>query len=966
MEDKMQTNYIAAALRVLNYSRDELKQSIIRNKFNIPLNLSTETLRERLLTQITQIRDLHYARRRQIPPPPISDEDARAIFAFIENENVQLVDTVDSNERPRKPQKPEAVMKQIIKNNLPANYPYFIRASGDYRYKDDEDRRALVHRKEKFMIKITNIDEYKKYKRNILSRLADYEFIQGYPTARLIEVRFEILPLVQPAKLYRVAKYEAENCVINIIRGYIGDRANLIYTQFPHLQPSTEPVFIDDSEISAISKLLRINIQTYTELGAKLNQPWQTFGTKKQKIIPIKVSNEHATIIPARLKVSSVEYHDILNIPSDTNVVDVVRELDGKPRFYTQLIDGKLILHKSYKPLPCSPEIDTTYVFSNDQLMYKIFKHEYKLAPVSSSHLRKIASTAEHFIGRRVLSEIHPDHTEIDQNKNYIAYETSNYYMGFPSNTLMPARLEHATAPAFYICTIHNPPKSFQTFFDYLEPVEITITAPVYNYLLSTGARIDVNYVLDSVFQHISIIDFTEKFDIPDSEKKLFRNQLIGRTITGGVRETEPVRCHYENEQEKNQLIYECQTNNLPFSVEEKYKCVIANIKSAPNGLFTFHSYILGYAAIHMMEKFEELSRSYKIIAFNVDALVIDKPYVPDSHSVGIIGGWKSGPVKPYYFQMKIKKPIPRPPLDILPPILPDRPVSLQNQLTDAPAGIGKSYIHKVQPAYDQIILTPTRDLRDEHRILFPNTHTAHKYFQFTLSDETWMSLRRNNKIPREHQVIVIDEYTMFTKQQWDIILRRKGNSIIKALGDSNQICQQISGDPITIDYFRPNFVIDTIQRTPELHARHPYEFGLKLDKLRGLTVQEQIEYIRANFKTTTDIPPNVQQIIVGSHAVAYEYNAIARQTRDVIPMKKDGKIHVLPVDTPNVFWDRKKMSDTTDCLYEPAHAVTADSFQGKTVDSIAIDMMSLVRHGTLYTAMTRARTEENLIIIVK
>ena len=80
--------------------------------------------------------------------------------------------------------------------------------------------------------------------------------------------------------------------------------------------------------------------------------------------------------------------------------------------------------------------------------------------------------------------------------------------------------------------------------------------------------------------------------------------------------------------------------------------------------------------------------------------------------------------------------------------------------------------------------------------------------------------MRRSGKIPREHTYVVIDEFTMFTAEEWDTIMRRKGNSIIIALGDFEQIRSGIDGTPIRPEYvFNKYKNVDLVEipRTPKL-----------------------------------------------------------------------------------------------------------------------------------------------------
>ena len=800
----------------------------------------------------------------------------------------------------------------------------------------------------------------------------------------------------------------------------------MIYKKYPFLKSNNgEKIFINADTIQNIGKQLKIGIVTYTELGAMIGKPWDIFGypTGKKKI-NIKIQNEHATILPASIAINNIEYHEILTIPSTTDIVKhaytypeqttrislkltqqeykaeqekrkAKAERDKTPKFYIQLTAGQFTMHKLYKPssITNDPNDDTnleySYIFDDNQMLYQKFKQEYNLYPIQDEAILNVAKKAEHFIGRKQVEYFEHNHlanmTEYDHNKNYLAYEKLPEYLGFPTNKLIPMKLEHAKNPAFVaIKDIENYPESFHHFYKY-KGGPITLAFPTYKYLVSQNAIVTVDYVLEGEFQHVSVADFATKNNIPEDKIKLFRNSLIGRTISGGIKGAKMGKFTYGNEQEKQQLIHECQVNKLDWDENEDTNQIFAKVDTKARGIFNFHSYILAYAAIHMMKKWKSLEdQNIFVEAYNVDALLVSGKHHENSLE---IGGWKTmTPPKPYYANFSYEHEWGAPQRENAIVKVPNRLVPTENTLIIGPAGISKSYPWVIEELHGQIMQTPPHYLKDQHlrSCTTLNVCTVHKYFQFSVSDESHKMLRRNKKIPHEHNYIIIDEAFMFNSKEWKTIMRRKGHSTIIALGDPYQITNEIESDCIDLRWFkREGFNVQELERIEGAHARHmDFEYGQRLDILRKMRYEHQVDFVKEKFTTIPEFSmdmANVEtdKIIVGNHAAANRYNDHARRVMELkgglFPFKKLGKkpiIEMKLIFTNNVWWDRTKMSQKPpkDAKYEPAFAVTADSIQGQTMEDnykIFVDVESLRRHGALYTAMTRTRLEKNTIPIL-
>lgn len=1023
--------YLEAAKRVTNYDRPRLIDrakmlNAVSKKYRMPtVNLrekNTDRLRVALLNSVQAhaVREVLHARAKADARWKVIQDDSTSPYQ-------PPATTVQASDRPA-PRQPIKSSKELraqarrkLKSLVPSTNtrksdPIYVRAVGNI-LADGTTRRTP----EDVFTRIRTHEDIRNYIASLVSRLLPYTLVSNSTNAQLTSVDIEVQLTADKQRVLRVADHPLENCVVNLIRSTARD-VDALYQKFPQFAPvddrnNPRKVYVGHDDLHTLAKHARLNIVTYTKLGSITNQPWGEYGLKKRKQLHIVVHNEHATLRLRGHKIDCIEYHANLVIPRDTNVIEYdyyVFEDDQPqpdrpapprvPKYYLTYADKLVTMHKSFRPSSITANADDdsatrhAYVFTDEQMMYELFKLKYNLTVASTPEVRHVVKRAEHFIGRQRIADIAQDAVEFDHNKNYVAYETLPEYVGFPTGALVPATLANANSPAFYIVTIPNPPACLTDLLRYTADTQIVITAPMYTYLSTVTDNIHVDYVLDGKRQHVSIADFADSFNLPDNSKKLFRNTLIGRTITGGLANTKTVHYDTTVPTERQQIVHEAQQNG--YRCAENATGVVVELEHAQSKqLYDFHSYILGYAAIHMMRKYTELAaQQHTIAAWCVDAIVVNpNPNTPiqaqhDAH----IGGWKTSEPKPYYSQMQLRgerqpgdgirimfgiEPEPAAPLPLPEPIHnvtpPARRIPVRNTIITGAAGVGKSHIWKTSPAYDQIMLAPTHELVREHREQFENTFTAAKYFQFGVDDDvTYNLLRAGGQIPPKHSVIVIDELSMFSAAQWKVILRRSKGSIIIALGDFEQIQQCIDSYPVTPQYFvDKGFDITHIERTPDTHARHAYEFGWQLDRLRGQSISTQKRLISRligesrPFDITAASPTD--RVIVGTHEQARAVHALARKafTDEPFPFKRRTKkgyvIEYLPVTTPGVWWGREKQTDTPPkgLTREPAFAVTADSYQGKTTDDFVYVMVdSLVRPGCLYTAVTRTRTANQMV----
>lgn len=808
----------------------------------------------------------------------------------------------------------------------------------------------------------------------------------------------------------------------------------------------------DEPTIDRVAKTASVSLELYTPLGRYHNKPWKTFGYKGKKIIKLQVRNEHATMMnPTKIARIQYVPQDELILTDATNIIDYGKNPDDTIQYIIKTIDGVNIIYKSFRPSQWTnhkdidTDIKTALFFDETHVAAYMFKKQYDLNPIADPDIRNLVKQAEMFIGRGVVDMVNPidldDATEYDQKKNYWSAKKSAYYQGFPTRNLIPSRFDHTTKDVAFVIvsaiTIENPhlKNAFSHIYQNYNPR--VLFYPLYRYLVDNGATIDVEFALTSNHQDIDMVEFISGFvnqafnscpdllppgDLPNYDQmvdhitestcKRIGHKINGQTISGGLAETKIIKINDLTEIERDQHIKECNDNEYRFNINpsatlpDRYD-VNVFVPNKSKGLFHYHSAVLGYAAIHVLSKWVELANQGKtIIAYNVDALVVQgkqpiKASSNNQHWKNQVGDWSAThQVKAYYKLLKPTTPDDetvyrtnyrwvreqRKSLEIPDNIRPF-PEDVFNLILGA-GGLGKSYEVKINPYYKQAIGTPTRMLRDDHKRMYMNTVTAHKYFQFTMLLEKYLLMRGSYMKPA--RVIVIDEAGMFTESQWDrmIEVAKLDNTIIIALGDFEQIMSSIGSSPVNYEYFKKRgFNITTMTRDPNnTKLRHTYEYGSFLDSLRGLDISKQVQKITSSGRYMTvdlnDIIENGMTVVVDKHSHAHKIHQLAKAhyTANSIPVpcvsiKKDKRGNVKRGSIVNVdptskfiFWDRKSMTTVVPegMLYEPNIAITVDSTQGKTyaVGTTTVVHMGMVRHGSVYTAITRNVSGDDVYIL--
>ena len=815
-----------------------------------------------------------------------------------------------------------------------------------------------------------------------------------YGEPKFIGVGFLRYDEKQQQQFIRVANAKFENCVIQCIHNYTKTLKKKVdvYKKFPELKPTqNQAPYITREQLDKLSKYYRLKINTYTELGSLYDMKWETFGYEKDTGLDIIISSEHA-VFRSVSRIDEVIIDD--NIDYDINRQVNVANINYKEGpdgldiidNYIEFKDGKNIMHKTYAK--AGTDVDYAYIHSDNSYYAKLFRQKFGIGKVQDD-CRQIVKSSENFISIRKFKNTNNILYESDANKCYCAYETNEYYCGFPIGKLTISQYNGNKFSFAVIKNVRNLPRAYTTLHNN-SPTNV-ITYPTYQYLLRKGAEFEIDYVLKAEHKNISIIDYTNELQIDEDSKKQFRNQLIGRMIAGGLKEKSTRIFKTKNQAEHDQLLHECQKLGLDYIPACDGGLKIAH-KTQSKGAFAFHSYILAYASIMMCEQFEYLeSIGANIIGYIVDALMFTKPNELElPKSSDIVGEFKYQQTNEWFKKCLLKP-------------LTDYNIKENNfgivNLRDAPSqhtaylgppGIGKSYPLTNKPLYDQIFLTPSINLRESTKQrqieagIKPDTYCLAKYYQPSFTVGHWLALRKRGDVPRRRQHVVIDEVFSYSYETMCIILERAiniDNSIIEVTGDDQQICNAIDGTKITrqhlIDW---GFVIKDIERQQGVPARNEYQYGRVLDSLRNKTPIEQSNIVLKNpiwqkIKSLNelDLDYTKDHVISGNHTRLNKINNVVKGTGNNILVRNiDGIKSIVNESDVNIWWDRINMREkfpSSEYKYEPYFGVTPDTYQGDTAENdqkIIIDINNLPRHGCIYAAITRTRIPNNIYILIE
>jgi hypothetical protein len=698
---------------------------------------------------------------------------------------------------------------------------------------------------------------------------------------------------------------------------------------------------------------------------------------------------------------TAIEYHGTYeHPPADPNVYETAWFPQRDPadlercKYWLQMNQGATTIHKTFRPSSVHPGLsddDLQYAYSCDAsaVFARYFETKYELKRIESREMRRTIKMAERFIGRKRYGPVAGAY-ETDMIGAYASYRSNPYYARWqmPGNVFYTADFDATRANLAFVAV-----RSIQAHGALARALNAlypggpltVLPAPLWEHLTQAGAVVDAAYgIYTDQSKDIDLLGTMDEFKVSPDDRKRIRNSMIGRCIAGGMADEYKREFHGLSKTECEQVIYECGLLGYKFQmtspvVDRLFNSIIIMLPHVGRGLFHFHSYILAYQAISMLQRWVSLEETTPILAFNVDALVtaVEPP---------ACAGWTVTRSKPYYEKLSLCAA----PSDTYTctsvhaaHVNSVHCTRARSTFLLGAAGVGKSYIVKTNPHPSCAYLLPTKVLRDSTRADLRATYpgalvcTAHKWFQFTQSDAGFLHIVRAQKLHRD--VLYIDEATMYPRELWEVMRRRAAlvGTILIPMGDFHQLRSELlglaKGTPVDLNYFATWCEIRRVKRgaTP---CRHQPEYGEWLDSLRELESEELAQTVVKSQVydtiTTADQLHACAHVIIGQHKTAHVLNAEHRlrciRLGAPFPLRRtsgvsSGVIALMPVDTPSVYWDRKSITDVPPAgtLYEPAYAVTIDSFQGRTVDtSIAVHAEGMTRPGALYTAITRTRTE--------
>lgn len=655
---------------------------------------------------------------------------------------------------------------------------------------------------------------------------------------------------------------------------------------------------------------------------------------------------------------------------------------------YTALIDGKLTIVKTYRP-PADTENPLYYTCYNEaSYQFKRFVTSNNLKRISklSNHAQVVGLVADSIVYPPILkrAQFSKSMIELDRNKAYPSSIVGNL---FPTESLVVGCFNLDNPCLAFVIVDKVISLTPLAKFYFTNASLSVIPAPMYRYLVSVGCQFEASQALYSVMKPIVL-------DCPTTPKTL-RNTVIGKLIQS--HDVRKVVLPHVNKSEFESLAYTASQQGLVHEPLYFGNSVLGDgfsedltidmtIHCAPKSAYQhIYSFIMAYHNIAMLKKMAEFEFD-SIKAVYVDAIFITARTKAGQNfstcgknivSSQLEGEFKLDTIKPYHYELPISKNVEWvgktdnnlpsiAPMELSARLFSKEP-SIQNlpfvpskQVTwiTGPAGSGKSYPW-IQAG--QCLLTPTCELRDAFKAKgCKDVHTAAKMFQFSMSDSAYASRAMGYYRP----MYVIDEFTMFTREQFETMLRRQPNSFFVMLGDPCQICNNVNGRSIlplvenAIDWKE----FATIRRQSG-------EFCEFLDSLRDMSYSDQVYAVKSYFVWGTKEECSV--VIGGSWNRLSNVNDWfmdrADDTTDIpVRYTKPGGSSVRKIvkKSSASLHIRRTFTEAKQPL-EVAFASTVDSYQGSTLSGkVGILVTDLNRPGALYTAVTRVVSRCQIVLL--
>lgn len=764
-------------------------------------------------------------------------------------------------------------------------------------------------------------------------------------------------PVITPDQIQGATTTNQLHCINDILQQY----------QMP-LLPLTPGHLISIPSLELLvkkSKHYRFNV--HNRLTALFDlEPMFTIGGKKSKQIDITHQFCHFTTRKLNVKAKQIDEiiytSQIDPLPDAVDIIKVGHQIVGQ----YMLEDGKLKLYKTYNPFtsPSSHPEHQRYAttFTRNQYIFRKFLNDNNIMPTKFDLPQ--------------LADYHPPMDRFrkpNNNEHVYEYDLNSAYPStispdhlYPSHTLIA---QNCSTYSPNIAFVINPQVShvnenLANIYNmyYRSPI---IAKPILDFLIRTGFSVSYSQVIITT-QHRPLVGFDS--DTTKDERRIILGKLIQKPSSTVKVFAE---CNYDEYQSLQHTAAQYNISAYPYEWNEGYNNALQDLTvELPKSKSTYgyiHATMLSHHHVNMLTALFQY-QMHEIIEVYVDAIFVTKPLEdPKFKAVS-----KSKP----FHQDKISSGYP-----YLRPIhpypmyeLPQQPFPITQRVMaiSGPAGSGKSYgwLDFLSKTDNTSLLTPTVQLRTAHRNSLPQMHqnkvqTAAKIFQFSMSESQYNLSAC--KRPKHQNIYIIDEFTMFSSNEFNQILRRSESFII-LLGDVHQISKSIDSAPIMA---HPEFPPVHEHKSHAFRRQTDPEFISFLDTIRTMPYQSIIKEIN-KLSWNRGLSTELQYILADNHKVLAPFNAQhlkdsklvqirSKKEKSIIQMTQ-ADISRLPKAKKPVILQQARSKPNP---YEVAFGCTVDSFQGSTMTKpYGIILSDMHRDGALYTALSRARDRSQIWLL--
>ena len=709
------------------------------------------------------------------------------------------------------------------------------------------------------------------------------------------------------------------------------------------------------------SKHYRFNV--HNRLTALLDlEPMFTLGGTRSKQIDITHQFCHFTTrkltTTKNKQIDEIQY--TTQITQDPDAIDIIKA--GCLIVGQYILDqDKLIIQKTYNPFqspPSDPEhMKYATCFTRHQYIFRKFLAENNIMPSQFD----LPQLADYHSPMERYQKPQTTVFEYDLNNAYPSTISPDHL--YPMHTLIVQNTtQYSPNIAFVINPIiHHTDQNLLNIFNmyYRSPI---IGKPVLDFLIKNNFQVNFSQVIITT-NHRPLKGFPLA---TKQEKRIILGKLIQK-------QSSTVKVFSEcNLDEYKSLQYTASTNNIsayPYEWNAPANALQDLTVELPKNKKTYayiHATMLSHHHVNMLTALFQFNRN-EIIEVYVDAIFVTKPLINDKfkavtkskqfHQDKIAIGYPSNTPEPYPTYN-----------------LPEQPIPIDSRIMaiSGPAGSGKSYgwLNFLQNTPNTMLLTPTVQLRTAHRNSLPDTHqnkvqTAAKVFQFSMTEQQYNLSAC--KRPKHQNIYIIDEFTMFSSNEFNQILRRSESFII-LLGDVHQISKSIDSAPIMT---HPEFPPVHEHKSHAFRRQTDPEFISFLDTIRTMPYQSIIKEIN-KLSWNRGLSTELQYILADNHKVLAPFNAQhlkdsklvqirSKKEKSIIQMTQ-ADISRLPKAKKPVILQQARSKPNP---YEVAFGCTVDSFQGSTMTKpYGIILSDMHRDGALYTALSRARDRSQIWLL--